>query len=138
MNSRTWKFDRNRRLYLLATLAVIPLGLISRHYQIFSDFLGKYPGDALWTLMVFFGWGALLTISSTLRVAQLAVGTSFAVELFKLYQAPWIVSVRHSTLGHLVFGHTFSWQNLLAYALGAATGITFSTARAIPLECLSG
>jgi len=115
------------------------LGLISRRYQgNLPTIFGKYPGDALWTLMVFFGWGALLTISSTLRVAQLAVGTSFAVELFKLYQAPWIVSVRHSTLGHLVFGHTFSWQNLLAYALGAATGITFSTARAIPLECLSG
>jgi len=123
MNSRTWKFDRNRRLYLLATLAVIPLGLISRHYQIFSDFLGKYPGDALWTLMVFFGWGTLLLRASTLSVALLAIGASYGIEALKLYQAPWIVSIRNTTLGHLVFGHSFSWQNLIAYAIGAALGI---------------
>jgi len=47
-----------------------------------------------------------------------ALGTCYAIELFKFYQAPSIVSVRHSTFGHLVLGHAFSWQNLVAYTLG--------------------
>jgi len=85
--------------------------------------LGKYPGDALWALMAFFGWGALLPRVPTLRIAQLALLTSCLIEFFKLYQAPWIVTIRHSTLGHLVFGHAFSWQNLVAYTVGVMAGM---------------
>jgi len=73
--------------------------------------------------MVFFGWGTLLLRASTLSVALLAIGASYGIEALKLYQAPWIVSIRNTTLGHLVFGHSFSWQNLIAYAIGAALGI---------------
>jgi hypothetical protein len=126
MTSRTCKIDRNRSVYLLVTIAVMLLGLISRRYQgILPAFLGKYPGDALWTLMVFFGWGALLSRAPTRRIALLGLGTSYAIEVLKLYQAPWIVSIRHTTLGHLFFGHAFSWQNLIAYVVGAVLGIAF-------------
>jgi len=110
----------------LAFASAIVLGLASRrHPSPLSDFFGKYPGDALWAAMVFFGWGALRPRSSSLNVALLALATCLVVEFMKLYQAPWIVGIRHTTLGHLVFGHVFSVQNLMAYAVGvvAALGI---------------
>lgn len=45
---------RNRRWYLVALIVVIAAGLASRRYAwLFPACLGKYPGDALWALMVF-------------------------------------------------------------------------------------
>lgn len=124
MTSVATASNRNRALYILGTAAVMVLGLLSRRYQgVLPSFLGKYPGDSLWTLMVFFAWGALLPRASTLSVALLSIGTSYLIETLKLYQSPWLVSIRHSTLGHLVFGHTFSWHNLIAYLVGTALGI---------------
>jgi hypothetical protein len=73
--------------------------------------------------MAYFGWAAFRPKCTTLCIAQIALFTCFLVELFKLYQAPWIVAVRHSTLGHLVFGHAFSWQNVIAYTVGVFVGV---------------
>ena len=48
-----------------------------------------------------------------------------AAETLKLCRAPWLASLRHTTLGHLVFGVVFSWQNLIAYTLGVFVGLLF-------------
>jgi hypothetical protein len=115
---------RKRLWYLLAFVATLAVGLGSRHFSgILPAFLGKYPGDALWSLMVFFGMGAIVRKASSLQVGLGALGFSFGIEALKLCQAPWLVSVRHTTLGHLVFGHVFSWQNLVAYTAGVLVGL---------------
>ena len=124
MPSLTARRSRNRAVYVLAFVVAILLGLASRRYpSAISELFGKYPGDALWAVMVFFGWGALRPRASTLSVALLALATCFVVEALKLYQAPWIVGIRHTTLGHLVFGHVFSVQNLVAYAAGVVVAL---------------
>ncbi len=102
-------------------VVAILLGLASRRYpNPISDLFGKYPGDALWAAMMFFALGALRPRAGTLSIAALTLATCFVVEAMKLYQAPWIVAIRHTTLGHLVFGHVFSVRNLLAYTVGIA------------------
>lgn len=114
---------RSRALYALAVVLAIAAGLASRHFRGWiPPMFGKYPGDVLWALMVFWGWGLICASASSKRVAALALCTALAVELLKLVQLPWLVSARHTTLGHLVFGHVFSWQNLVAYALGVGLG----------------
>ena len=116
--------NRNRGWFLFAIIVTIALGLASRRLPCaISSPLGKYPGDALWALMAFFCWGAIFPKITTFRNAQCALVTSCAVEIFKLYKAPWIVTIRHSTLGHLVFGHAFSWQNIVAYTVGVLGGV---------------
>lgn len=103
--------------------AALLLGLASRCWPaLFPSALGKYPGDASWALMVFFGACAMRPTASTPRVAALALATSAAVEVAKLWQAPWLVQFRHTTFGHLLLGHVFSWQNLVAYAVGVLVG----------------
>jgi len=119
----TSKRSRDRRWYCAAFVGTIAIGLASRSLPPrLQDAVGKYPGDALWALMVFFGMGALFSRVSTLRLASYGLAFSLAIELLKLYEAPWAVAVRRTTLGHLVFGHVFSWQNLVAYAVGVAAG----------------
>ena len=46
--------NRKRALYAFLVLAVVFAGLASREYaHALPMQLGKYPGDALWTLMMF-------------------------------------------------------------------------------------
>jgi len=115
----------SRRPIAVAAMALaLLLGLASRHWSdALPALLGKYPGDALWASMVFFGWRALRPRATTRRVALLALATSAAVEFAKLWQAPWLVQFRHTTGGHLLLGHVFSWRNLVAYGVGVLAGI---------------
>ncbi|MFL6682848.1 MAG: DUF2809 domain-containing protein [Burkholderiaceae bacterium] len=114
-----------RRFVALAAMAItIALGLASRRWPAaLPGAWGKYPGDALWSLTVFFGWRALRPRARASNIALLALATSAAVECAKLWQAPWLVEFRYTTLGHLLLGHVFSWQNLVAYAFGVAAGV---------------
>ncbi|MGI4860343.1 MAG: DUF2809 domain-containing protein [Janthinobacterium lividum] len=117
---------RHRIVHLLYVLAVIALGLLSRRYAfVFPTRFAKYPGDALYALMMFFGWGMLLPALSSRRIALLALGTSFAVEFSQLYRAPWIDAIRAHPLGHLVLGSGFSPRDLLAYIVGTTVGYGF-------------
>lgn len=114
---------RSRPLYVLLMLAVIAAGLASRKFPwLLPAQLGKYPGDALWALMVLLLYGIARPGWPVGRVAAAALATSFAVEFSQLYQADWIHALRHTTPGHLVLGSTFHAPDLLAYAAGVALG----------------
>lgn len=120
---------RIRITYLFAAALVIAIGLASRHIPgLFPQALGKYPGDALWTLMVFFGLGSLMPTSSSTRLALYSLAISFAVELSQLYQAPWINGIRSNRFGHLVLGASFGWVDFVAYSVGAVIGIEIERA----------
>ena len=113
-----------RRLAALAALALtIAAGLASRRWPAaLPAAAGKYPGDALWALAVALGWRALRLRARTRDIALLALATSVGVEFAKLWQAPWLVQLRHTTLGHLLLGQVFSWQNFVAYGVGVLAG----------------
>lgn len=114
------------RLWLGAGfVAVIALGLASRQFPslFFPALFGKYPGDALWALMVFLGWAFLVPGASIARLATLASISSCLVECSQLYRAPWLDAIRSTTLGHLVLGSTFSWFDIAAYAAGVLVGV---------------
>lgn len=105
-------------------LAVIALGLASRKFpDLFPAALGKYPGDALWTMMVFFGLAVMAPRMTIARLTLWALAISYAVEFGQLYQAPWIVAVRAHPLGHLVLGTAFGWMDLVAYTAGAVVAM---------------
>src|ERR1700722_15843847 len=115
---------RSRWWCLFAIMVTIAAGLASRRFPgLLASSLGKYPGDALWALMVFFGWGVVFRKISSLRLAGLALGTAYAIELLKLWRSPQWEEIRHSTVGHLIFGHAFCWQNFVTYAVGVTCGL---------------
>ena len=47
---------------------------------------------------------------------------AFAVEVSRLYHAPWIESIRNTTLGGLVLGFGFLWSDLVCYLVGISIG----------------
>ncbi len=113
-----------RRWYASAFIAVTVLGLASRSYPaLFPAALGKYPGDALWALMVFCGLGFISPHLSAPRLAVYTLLISYVDEFSQIYHAPWIDTDRSTYVGHLILGSTFSWFDMLAYTVGVAFGV---------------
>jgi hypothetical protein len=114
---------RNRTIYILATIAVTVIGILSRQIMNpLTALLGKYPGDVLWALMLFFAIGAFLQRLSTVRLAVLSMTLSTAVEISQLYHADWIDAIRGNMIGHLVLGSSFSVYDIVAYGIGILIG----------------
>lgn len=112
---------RNRIIHAFLVVCTIAIGLATRAFPTWLPAaLGKYPGDCLWAVMVFFGLGVIFPRHTTLRLACLALAFSFTIETLKLCPWSWLSSIRQTTLGHLVFGRAFTWQNFFAYSIGIA------------------
>ncbi len=112
---------------ILITLACL-LGIGSRRYaHALPWFIAAYAGDTLWALAAFLGFGLILPRASTGTIAILAMIFSVAIELSQLYHAPWIDSIRHTTVGGLIFGFGFLWSDLVCYAVGVGLGMALDT-----------
>jgi hypothetical protein len=74
-------------------------------------------------LAAFLGIGLILSRASTRTIALLAISFSVAVELSQLYHAPWIDSIRQTTLGGLIVGFGFLWSDVTCYAMGVGLGV---------------
>jgi hypothetical protein len=98
-------------------------GLASRKYrEQLPQFLADYAGDTLWALMLFLVVSTLLAGRPILTRAAISLALAFLVEISQLYHAPWIDSIRQTTLGGLVLGFGFLWTDLVCYTVGIATG----------------
>lgn len=117
---------RNSITLSVCILAVIALGLASRKFpSLFPAVLDKYPGDALWGLMVYFIVAFFKKDAPAVRIAILALLLSCADEFSQLIQVSWLNDIRHTFIGHLILGTVFSWYDMLAYAVGIFTGFLF-------------
>jgi hypothetical protein len=126
---RCWRMRSvtGRRSQLLRITLIglgIALGLGSRHSaEHLPGFVAAYAGDTLWAFVAFLSIGLLLPRTSTWAVAVLAMSFSVLIEISQLYHAPWIDSIRHTTLGGLVLGYGFLWSDLVCYAVGVALSV---------------
>lgn len=112
-----------RAIYAVFLGLTIAFGLFSRSDVVSgTSFFGKYAGDTLWSLAVF--WGVAIVSPSTkskwLLVATLVI--SLVIELSQLYHAPWIDEIRANKFAALILGNTFIWSDLACYAVGAFLG----------------
>jgi hypothetical protein len=123
----------SRRRNALVSMALIALasvlGIGSRRYaDALPGFLAAYSGDTLWALAAFLAIGFFLPRQSTWIVALLALAFSVLIEVSQLYHAPWIDSIRHTTLDGLILGFDFAWRDLPCYVVGVGCGVVIDTA----------
>jgi hypothetical protein len=83
----------------------------------------KYGGSLLWGTMVFFLAGIIINSPQRLGAVLTASLGAGAVELLRLYHAPWLDAFRLTTAGALLLGRVFSIWNLVAYGAGIVFGI---------------
>jgi hypothetical protein len=114
---------RHPVIQIVLIALVCLLGIGSRRFaHVLPWFVGAYAGDTLWAMAVFLGIGLVLPRASTRTIACLAMTLSVAVEISQLYHAPWIDSIRQTTLGGLILGFGFLWSDLACYAVGVGIG----------------
>ena len=112
-----------RITYLISALTIVLVGLASRRYrQHLPSFIGEYSGDVLWALMLFLVVSLVLAGRPLFLRYIISLILAFAVEVSQLYHAPWIDSIRNTTLGGLVLGFGFLWSDLVCYLVGIAAG----------------
>ena len=113
---------RNRLLYLILTIIVMVLGLLSRKISGLPKIIELYSGDILWALMVFLLFAFLFNKKSTIFIISWAIIFSYSIEISQLYHAPWIDAIRNTTLGGLILGFGFLWSDLVCYTIGIIVG----------------
>jgi len=108
-----------RLTYFILIILTIILGLLSRHIAGVPLFIG----DILWATMVYWIM-RFLFLTKSLKFSVIgSLLFSYAIEFSQLYQAPWINNIRHTVIGGLVLGETFSWGDMLSYTVGVAIGV---------------
>ncbi|WP_419741497.1 DUF2809 domain-containing protein [Paraclostridium dentum] len=114
---------KKRLRYLVITMFIMIMGLLSRKYMnIFPKAIAPFVGDMLWAMMVYFGLRFLIPKLKLVKTLTLAIIFSFSIETSQLYQAEWINNIRATTLGGLVLGHGFLFEDLISYSLGIVIG----------------
>ena len=120
---RSGRPGRQRWVLAILILLIVAGGLASRSFPGLTPAkLGKYPGDALWALAVFFAVAFVRPAISPRRLAVVALTISWLVEFSQIYQAPWIDAIRANFMGHLFLGSAFDAWDLCAYAAGVSAG----------------
>lgn len=114
---------RNLLIYFGLIVAVVILGLSSRHFAIhLPKWVGLYFGDCLWALMIFLIIGFLFRTKETKWIAVFAILFCYLIEVSQLYHSVWIDNIRNTRIGGLVLGQGFLWSDLISYFIGVATG----------------
>lgn len=125
---------RNRLHFLMLCCFTMAAGVLWRSGAVpLSPFFSKYGGDALWALMVFFGFGFLFPLLSTVRLMAVTLAFAWAIEFSQMIHTPWLDAIRAHRLGHAVLGSTFNWPDLPAYAVGVAIGGLWEIRRKLSL-----
>jgi hypothetical protein len=115
--------QKTRIVWVIAAASAIIAGLASRRYREYlPSLLADYAGDTLWSLVLFLSISTLMTRWPVLVRATIGLALAFLVEISQLYHAPWIDSIRRTTLGGLVLGFGFLWTDLVCYSLGILIG----------------
>ena len=114
---------RNRLLYLILTIIVMILGLLSRKINDLPKIIELYSGDILWALMVFLIIAFIFNKKPTIFTISWAIIFSYSIEISQLYHAPWIDAIRNTVLGGLILGFGFLWSDLVCYTIGVIIGI---------------
>jgi hypothetical protein len=127
----------SRFVYFTAATVAVIAGLASRRYRgQLPAFMAEYAGDTLWALMLFFLVSTLISGRPILARAAVSLFLALLVEISQLYHAPWIDSIRQTTVGGLVLGFGFLWTDLVCYSVGVGIGAVTERVTVALLLCL--
>lgn len=113
-----------RALYCVLAIATLISGYSARKYGAFlPEFVASYAPDALWALLMFLLIAAAKPTWAASKIGGSALFFAYAIEISQLYQAPWLNGLRATTIGALILGHGFLWNDLIRYAVGIGIGV---------------
>ncbi len=115
---------RNRFYIVLLIVLSLALGLPSRIVDGVPDWYFNYGGDAVWAMLVYWGFAFLFPRRAISKVSFYSLSFAYAIELSQLYQEDWINSIRQVKLCALVLGYGFSFSDIVCYSVGVTIAAT--------------
>ena len=113
------KNNFRRLIYFILFIFFTWLALATRHHhEWFSPLVVEYGGDTIWAGMFLFFLRIFFYKIKLWKLALINYALGVADEVSQLYKADWIESIRHTTLGGLMLGHTFLWSDIICYGVG--------------------
>ncbi|GMQ59854.1 DUF2809 domain-containing protein [Vallitalea sediminicola] len=109
---------KKRILYIITTVIIIILGLLSREIKGIPLFMG----DIFWAMMVFFILAIIFYNKNSFFLFSLSIIITYIIEVTQLYHRPWIDNFRRTSIGHILLGQGFLWSDLAAYLVGIIIG----------------
>nr|WP_073946294.1 DUF2809 domain-containing protein [Streptomyces kebangsaanensis] len=110
-----------------AGAAVVTVGAGLGLRAVATGDVGKYGGDALYTVLILTLVVVAVPRATPLTAAASALAVSWGIEFLQLSEVPAELS-RRSAVARLVLGSTFDPPDLFWYAVGAAAGWLVHTA----------
>lgn len=112
-----------RLSYLVALVLVIAFGLQSRRIES----LPNATGDALWVIAVYCFYRLIWCKEPLYKIAGASLLTAYTIEFSQLIRWNWLVSLRSTTIGHLLLGQGFQWTDMAAYTIGVIIILLITT-----------
>jgi hypothetical protein len=112
---------KNRLIYFILIIITIALGLLSRQV----DFLPLASGDALYAIMVYWGFRFIKSNKPLHYALLLSITFCFVIEFLQLVPLPFLIEARNQTILKLVLGQGFLWTDLIAYIIAGSTAYLF-------------
>ena len=111
----------HRIQYFIIIITIIALGIFSRQISV----IPLSVGDILYAVMIYFIIRFLFLKPLINKIALIAITVCFSIELSQLFQAPWIITIRKTLIGHYVLGQGFLFSDLIAYSFGVFIASNF-------------
>ena len=112
-----------RLSYLVALVLVIAFGLQSRRIES----LPNATGDVLWVIAVYCFYRLIWCKEPLYKIAGASLLTAYTIEFSQLIRWDWLVSLRSTTIGHLLLGQGFQWTDMAAYTIGVIIILLITT-----------
>jgi hypothetical protein len=117
--------------------AIVILGILSRKLPLAYEFLGKYPGDALWAMQLAVAMRIAFPHWSLKPWLSLALILCVGNEV--LQGIPWepLDQFSRHTVGHYFLGTEFGWGDIISNVVGIgllALGLGLGGKKSRPLE----
>jgi hypothetical protein len=113
---------------LAVVVVTIAAGLASRALEL-PVFVKLYVGDVLWGALFFQLFRLFRPALSRSRCWLWSLATTELIEFSQLWQAPWLVELRATSIGGLMLGHRFLLSDVICLALGASAAALLSGPR---------
>ncbi len=105
--------------YIFIAAITLVIGLASRKFgNYLPGFLQEYSGDAIWAMMIYWGFRFIIYSKSLYHAAIYSWILSVLIEFSERYKAPWIKEIRATTIGGLILGFDFALTDIICYSVG--------------------
>ena len=112
----------NYRYFILTVLLFLIEVLIALFVH--DKFVRPYLGDVLVVILIYCFVKSFLKSPPTLTAIWVLL-FAFFIELLQYFNFVEIIGLQESRLARTVIGNSFSWEDLIAYAVGTAITLCF-------------